>query len=76
MVLGVHLADGIHNHAVLIDDVGGAQRALRDFAVHFLLAPCLVGLQDGEVGVGYEVERKFVLGDEFLVRGGTVAAYP
>ena len=56
VVLGVHLADGINDNALFINDVGGAQRAFGHLAVHFFLAPRFVGLEDGEVGVGDEVE--------------------
>ena len=75
MRLGVHLADGIDDNALLINDVGGAEGAFGHLAVHFLLTPGLVGFQDGEVGIGDEVEGQLVLGDEPLVRGGGVAAH-
>ena len=75
MRFGVHLADSVNDNTLLINDVSSAKRAFCYLAVHFLLAPCLVGLQDGEVGVGDEVEGQFILGDEPLVRGGGIAAH-
>ena len=74
MVLGIYLADSVDNGALLVDDVGGPQGAFRHFPVHFLLAPSLVGFQDGEVGVRDEVEGQVVLGDETLVGGDAVTA--
>ena len=56
MVLGIHLADGVDDDALLVDDVGGPQCAFRHLPVHFLLAPGLVGFQDGKVSVRDEVE--------------------
>ena len=73
--LGVHLADGVDDNALLVNDVGCSQRTLGHLAVHLLFAPRFVGLQYGEVGVGDEVEGQLVLGDEPLVRGGGVAAH-
>ena len=75
MIFGVHLADGVDDNALFVNDVGGAQRAFGHLAVHFLLAPGFVSLQDGEVGVGDKVEWQLVLGDEPLVRGGGISAY-
>ena len=75
MLLGVHLADGVDDGALLVDDVGGAQRAHRHLAVVLLLAPGFVGFEDAVLGVGDEVERQLVLGDELLVAGGAVAAH-
>ncbi len=75
MRLGVHLPDGVNDNALLVNDVSGAQRAFGHLAVHLLLAPGLVGLQYGEVGVGDEVEGQLVLGDEPLMRSGGVAAH-
>ena len=74
VVLGVHFGNGLDDDAFLVDDVGGAQRALRHFAVHLLLALSLVGLQYSQVGVGDQMERQAVFGDEVLVRFGAVAA--
>ena len=65
--LGVHLADGVDDNTLFVNDVGGSQRAFGHLAVHLFLAPGLVGFQDGEVGVGDEVEGQLVLGDESLV---------
>ena len=56
MVLGVYLADSVDDDALLVDDVGGPQCAFRHLPVHFLLAPSLVGFQDGKVSVCDEVE--------------------
>ena len=67
MVLGVHLPDGIDDDTVFVDDVGGAQRAFSHLAVHLLLAPSLVSLQDGKACVGDEVEWQFVFCDEILM---------
>ena len=75
MRLRVHLPNRVHDNALLVNDVGGAQRAFGHLAVHLFLAPGLVGFQDGEVGIGDEVEGQLVFGDEPLVRGGGVAAY-
>ncbi len=75
MVLGIHLADGVNDNTLFINNVGGAEGAFGHFAVHLLLAPGFVGLEYGEVGVGDEVEGQLVLGDEPLVRGGGVSAY-
>ncbi len=52
VILGVHLADGINDDALLVDDVGGADGAHRLLAVHLLHTPGLVGLKDGRLGVG------------------------
>ena len=65
--LVVHLADGVDDNTLFVNDVGSAQRTFGHLAVHLLLAPGLVGFQDGEVGVGDEVEGQLVLGDESLV---------
>ena len=73
VVLGIHLPDGIDDDTVFVNDIGGAECAFGHFAVHLLLAPSLVCFQDSEVGVGDEVERQFVFGDEILVRLGTIA---
>ncbi len=74
MILSVDFTNSINNNTLFINDIGGAERAFGYLAVHFLLAPSFVGFQDGQVGVGNEVERQVVFGDEALVRGGTVAA--
>ena len=76
MVLGIYLADGVDDDPLLVDDVGGPQGAFRHLPVHFLLAPGLVGFQDGEVSVRDEVEGQAVLGNETLVGGGAVPADP
>lgn len=67
VVFGIDLADGIDDNALLINDVGGAQRAFGHLAVHFLLAPCLVGFQDGEAGVSDEMERQLIFGNKLLM---------
>ena len=74
MVLGIHFANSIDNNTLFINDVGGAQRAFGHLAVHLLLTPSLVGFQDSQVGVGDEMERQVVFGNEVLVRLGTIAA--
>ena len=57
MILGIHLADGINDNTLFIDDIGSTQRALGHFAVHLLLAPSLVDFQDGQVGISDKMER-------------------
>ena len=74
MVFGIHFAYGIDDDTFFVNDVCGTQCAFGYLAVHFFLAPGLVSLQDGQVGVGDEVERQVVFGDEVLVRFCTVAA--
>ena len=74
MVLGIHFADSIDDNAIFINDISCAQRALSHLAVHLFLTPSLVGFQDGQVGVGNEVERQVVFGDEVLMRLGAVTA--
>ena len=74
MVLRVHLADSIDDYTFFINDVCGAQRTFSHLAIHLLLTPSLVSFQDSQVGVGDEVERQVVFGDEVLVRLGAVAA--
>ena len=74
VVLGIDFPDGVDDNALLVNDVGGAESAFGHLAVHLLLAPGFVGLQDGEVGIGDEVEGQLVLGDEPLVRGGGISA--
>ena len=66
MVFGIHLTYGINDNALFINDVCGAQGAFGHFAVHLFLAPCLVGFQDGQVGIGDEMERQVIFGDEAL----------
>ena len=75
MVLGVHFADGINNHTLLVDDIRCAQCALGLAAVHLLHAPGLISLENCEVGVGNEGERQLILLLETLVRGSRVAAH-
>lgn len=67
MVFGIDFSNGVNNYALLVDDVCGAKGALGHLTVHFLLAPCLVGFQNGEVGIGDEVEGQFIFGDELLM---------
>ena len=74
MVLGIDLSDSVNDDAVFVDDVGGAQRTFHHLAVHLLIAPSLVSLQNGKVGVGDQVERQLLLSDKLLMRSGTVAA--
>ena len=76
VVFGVYFADGVDNYTLLVDDVCGAKGAFGHFPVHFLLAPRLVCFQNGEVGVGDEVERQLIFGDELLVGSGRVTAHP
>ena len=64
MVLGIHLANSIDNNSLFINDIGCTQRAFGHLAVHLLLTPSLVGFQDGQVGVGDEMERQVIFGDE------------
>ena len=73
--LRVHLPDSVDDNALFVNDVGGSQRAFGHLAVHLFLAPGLVGFQDGEVGIGDEVEGQLVFGDEPLMRGGGVSAH-
>ena len=74
MVLRVHLAYGINDNTLFINDVGSAQRSFGHLAVHLLLTPSLVGFQDSQISVGYKTKRQVVFGDEVLVRLGAVTA--
>ena len=74
MVLGIHFANGINDNTLFVYDIGGAQRAFGHLAIHLLLAPGLVGFQNSQVGIGDEVERQIIFGNEVLVRLGAVTA--
>ena len=67
MVLGIYFAYSVDDGALLVYDVGGAEGAHTHLAVVLLLAPSLVGLEDGEVGVGNEVEWERVFLNETAV---------
>ena len=69
MVASLDFGYGIDDDALFVDDVGGAQRAFGDLAVHLLLAPGLIGFEYGEVRVGDEPERQVIFCYEALVRG-------
>ena len=74
MVFGIHLTYGINDNALFINDICGTQRTFSHFAVHFFLTPSLVGFQDGQVGIGDEMERQVIFGDKVLVRLGAITA--
>ena len=75
MIFGIHLPYCVYDNAFFVDDVCGAEGSFGRFAVHFLFAPGFVGFEDGEVGVGDEMERQLIFCDELLVRDGAVAAH-
>ncbi len=61
--------------ALLVDDEGGAEGAHILASVHALFAPHAEGFDECLVRVGYQGEGQFVLGDELLVRSGTIDAH-
>ena len=72
MVLRIHLPNSINNNAFFVNNIGSAQRAFGHFTIHLLLAPGLVSFQDGQIGIGDEVEGEVIFGNKTLVLGGTV----
>lgn len=74
--LGLDLLGGedVGDGAVGTDKECGAQGAHVFAPVHGLLAPYAHGLLKAVVGVGNEGEGQVVGGDEFLMRGGRIAA--
>ena len=74
MILRIHLADGVDDDAVFVDNIGGTQCTLGHLAIHLLLSPSLVSLQDSEIRVSNQMEWQLVFCDEVLVRFGAVSA--
>src|ERR1041385_8714430 len=72
--LHADLGPVLHDLAVLADEDGGPDDALHLLAVHDLVAPGAIGLEDAAVGVAEQGKSEAVLVAELAVRGDRVLA--
>ena len=76
MLLGFHFFNDFFNSSFLADDKCFPEDSHVGFAIHLLLPPCAIGLQDLSVRIGDQPERKLIFGNEILVRFFTVRTHP
>jgi len=68
-------AAGLHDHALLVDEVGGADDAHGHLPVVLLLLPHAVGLDDRSVRIGKQGEGETVFLLKSLVAGHAISAH-